>query len=83
MSNPPPRKHIQRPRGADDATPVGSMTLSGVIRTTKGYALATAVFSPDGSLTSLALGISQAYPHGKPHIAREHVRLATELAGKL
>ena len=58
--------------GPDGATPVGPMTTSGVVKTTKGYAVATVTVDEDGSL-SVKLARSQAF---KQYIAAEHKRQA-------
>ncbi len=58
----------------DGATPVGTMTLSGVVRTTRGYAVAIASLGEDGSMV-VTLGNSQVYPE---HIASEHKRVAVK-----
>lgn len=69
--------------GPDGAFTVGPFTLAGMVRTTRGYAVAISTFAADGSLISTTLGNSQVAPYGKPFIAAEHVRLATALAAKL
>lgn len=45
---------------ADDAIPTKNMILTGLVRTSKGYALAIVEYAPDGSLVALRLGRSQA-----------------------
>ena len=75
--NEPPRLKWNPPgESPDDATPVGSMTLSGLVRTTKGFAVAVATFKADGGLT-VRLGPSQT---DRPSVAREHKRLLPGLA---
>lgn len=54
--------------GPDGATPTGAMTLSGVVKTTKGHAVATVTIAPDGS-HAVKLGVSHAF---KEFAAREH-----------
>jgi hypothetical protein len=63
------------PAGPDGATPVRAYTLAGVVRTTKGYALATCVVGLDGSM-SVSLGGSQVFPE---HVVTEHARAAQML----
>lgn len=55
--------------GAELAAP---MVLTGVVKTTKGYAVAIAKFHADGRLDSLKLQLSQAF---KEHVAREHKKV--------
>lgn len=58
-------------KGPDGATPVGTMRLTGVIRTTRGYAVAQETVDADGA-RSLVIGPSQAFPE---HVASEHKRV--------
>lgn len=76
------RKHIARAPVtlADEAALNGSATLTGLVKTTKGYAVAIAEFSPDGSLAQLVIGPSQA---NKIYAAKEHQRMLAPLAVKL
>lgn len=69
MSKPTARP--RPPTAIDGGTPIGPMTLSGVVKTTRGYAVATATFDADGNAT-VKLGNSQAYPE---HVAAEHKRI--------
>lgn len=62
--------------GPDGGTPTGDMELSGVVRTSRGYAVAQALVKADGSVT-VTLGPSQAYPE---HVAHEHKRVAVNAA---
>lgn len=62
----------------DGATPVGDMTLSGVVKTSKGYAVATATIAPDGSAT-VRLSHSQS---SKEFVAAQQKRTAQVLAVK-
>lgn len=64
--------------GPEGATPLGQMILSGVVKTNRGYAVATAVVSPNGEIT-ITLGNSQAFPE---HVAVEHKRIAVNAALK-
>lgn len=57
MSKPAPKP---RPVGPDGATLVGDGTLTGVVKTSKGYALMTAEVAPDGSVVLTVSG-SQAF----------------------
>lgn len=68
MRVPPPKKLA----GPDGAEPTKAMVLTGVVKTSKGYAVATAVVDREG-VAKLSLGTSQAY---KEFVAREHKRLA-------
>lgn len=69
MSRPKNKAPTEPPVGPDDAFPVKSMALSGVVRTSKGYAVAVVTLSPDGEVLSLTLGRSQV---GKQYVAAEH-----------
>lgn len=71
-ANQPPRKTV----GPDGATLTGPVTLTGVVRTSKGYAVARAVVSPDGT-AAITLGVSQVY---REHVAHEHSRMLPGLA---
>lgn len=62
----------------DEATVVRPMTLTGVVRTSKGLAVATVVLDVEGNPTSVKVGRSQSVEHGRPFVAREHKRLAME-----
>lgn len=66
--------------GPDGATVIAPMRLTGVVRTSKGFAVAQVTFGPDGAVISAALGRSQAL---KEFVALEHKRilvLATQKA---
>lgn len=73
------RRHLpsQRVEAVDDATLKGNATLTGLVRTSRGYATAVAVFAPDGSVVSLKLGLSQAH---KPFAAIEHKKAVIKAA---
>lgn len=60
MSRPKNQAPASVPTGVDGATLVGGGTLTGVVKTTRGYALATATVMPDGT-TVVTLGNSQAF----------------------
>lgn len=64
----PTPKSAPRFTSPDAAKPVGAMTLVGVVKTTKGYAVATVKLDEEGAVTSVTLGGSQFY---KEHVARE------------
>ena len=68
MSRPPSRPKLV---GPDGASPVGAMTLTGLVRTSRGYAVASLVVEPDGT-QAFRLGNSQVYPE---HIAAEHKKM--------
>lgn len=59
--NAPPKPRVTSP---DGATVTGDMTLTGIVRTTKGFALAIATITAEG--VKVELGGSQAF---KEHIA--------------
>jgi hypothetical protein len=71
----PQPQSIQKPRpqSLDGAEPAGTMVLTGVVRTTKGYAVARAVIARDGNVT-VTLGHSQTH---KEFVAIEHKRSLT------
>ncbi len=58
--------------GPDGATPMTQMTLTGVVRTSKGFAVAVATITRDGAVT-LKLRSSQSM---REFVALEHKRLA-------
>ncbi len=59
MSRSSRREEREPTVGPDGATPVGPMTLTGVVKTSKGFAVATAVF--DGDSVKVTLAGSQAF----------------------
>jgi hypothetical protein len=60
-------------RGAvDGATPTAPMRLSGLVRTSRGFAVARVVLRPDGTVESLELGPSQSQ---REYVAMQHKRL--------
>jgi hypothetical protein len=65
-----PTKKEPKPDSLDGATPVGPMVLTGVVRTTKGYAVARAVVK-DGAAV-VTLGHSQTH---KEFVAMEHKKV--------
>ncbi len=65
----PPQNTFASP---DGAAPHGEMTLTGVVRTTKGYAVAVGHVLKDGTVT-ITLGTSQSH---KEFVALEHKRIA-------
>ena len=67
------------PASPDGATPIGAMALSGVVKTSKGFAVATATIAADGSL-SWRLGVSQRF---KEFIVKEHYRAQSAQAMKV
>ena len=67
----------------DGATLVSAMTLTGIVKTSKGVAVLTAQLGPDGAVKSLKLGNSQDARFGKPFVAEEHKRMLASLAVKL
>jgi hypothetical protein len=69
----PDRKTLPRIEGPDGAVPSGPLTLTGVVKTTKGYAVALVELSPSGAVLSATLRGSQTFPE---HVAREHQRIA-------
>ena len=78
--NLPGKKPAQtEPKGPDGATPLRPMVLTGIVRTGKGYALATAVLTADGRVASVSLGHSQSQ---KEYIAIEHKRALTVASSK-
>lgn len=64
----------------DSATVMKPMVLTGLVRTSRGYAVATAVLEPDGTARSVKLGHSQAY---KSPVALEHQRELGRLANEV
>lgn len=62
---------------ADSATLKGNATLSGIVRTTGGYAVARVELAPDGSVVRIVVGPSQA---NKAFVAIEHQRMLAPLA---
>lgn len=64
----------------DDAALKGNATLTGIVKTTKGYAVAMVELAPDGSLITAFVGPSQA---NKVFVAKEHHRMLAPLAVKL
>ena len=67
------RRHLPSARveSPDDAALKGNATLTGLVRTTRGYATALVELAPDGSLMSVRLGLSQTE---KRFVAIEHKR---------
>lgn len=62
------------PTGPDGAIPVALMTLSGVVKTSRGFAVCRAVLRPDGTVERIELlGPSQAR---KEFIAGQHIKVA-------
>jgi hypothetical protein len=59
-------------RFADSATPTAPMCLSGIVRTSGGFAVARVVLRPDGTVESFDLGPSQAQ---REYVAMLHKRL--------
>ncbi len=61
-----------------DSIPVGAMRLSGIVKTTKGYAVASIELSKEewAALAKKRLGASQRF---KEHIATEHKSLVMKL----
>lgn len=74
---PAPQQTAVKTVSPDGATVVKEMILTGLVKTTKGYAVATVVLRPTGEVVSCALGHSQAY---KEFVALEHSRLVLKLA---
>ncbi len=68
------RKTLESPplEGPDGATPAAQMTLTGVVKTSKGYAVAVATIAKDGTV-ALKLRSSQSM---REFVALEHKRLA-------
>lgn len=65
------RKESRPAKGPDLAVPVAKMFLSGIVKTSKGYAVATAAINSDGTVDSIALGRSQLDIR---FVAKEHQR---------
>lgn len=70
----------EKPFAVATVAPIGDMVLSGLVRTSKGYAVATAVISDAGELLSWKLGNSQAY---KQFVAIEHKAIVASRGQKL
>jgi hypothetical protein len=70
---------IDYPRGRDGAIPVASMVLSGIVRTSKGFAVCLARLRADGTVENVELGRSQVF---KEHVAAEHKPLVVQAAQK-
>lgn len=73
-----PRNEPIRLVGEDGGALVGNATLTGVVKTTKGYAVATVYVSADGGIKAV-LGKSQAF---KEFVAQEQKRAAAAGASK-
>lgn len=65
--------------GLDGAKPTRPMTLTGVVRTSKGFAVAVATFGLDGTLV-VKLGNSQSE---KQFVAHEHAKNLARLANSI
>ena len=74
--NQPPPATIQSP---DNAAVTKPMVLTGLVRTSRGFAVATATLEPDGTVRSVRLGHSQAF---KTFVAMEHQRELGRLANE-
>lgn len=61
----------------DSATLKGNATLTGIVRTTRGYAVARIELAPDGAVVRIVVGPSQA---NKAFVAIEHQRMLAPLA---
>ena len=74
-------KPQSKPRlvGPDGASPTAPLSLTGVVKTSRGFAVARATFAPDGSLIGVELQRSQAF---KQYVAAEHKRLVVSEALK-
>lgn len=66
-------------KGPDGATPSSTMDVSGVVKTTKGYAVCSVKMAADGSVLSVSLSDSQAY---KQHVAMIAKRVQLDAALK-
>lgn len=78
-SNRAPQSHASVPAevvGPDGAKLLGPMTLSGVVRTTKGFSVAVETIDKDGNRT-VRLGISQTE---RQFVALEHRNMLGRLA---
>lgn len=80
-----PTAIISKPVAGVDGAPLkGPATLTGLVRTTKGAALAIVVLTPDGQVQSIDIGQSQPLEHGgKAFVGIQHQRLLAGLAHKL
>lgn len=67
------------PTGPDGAKPTATMVLTGLVRTSHGYAVAIEEIGADGQRLSLRLGRSQAI---KNFVAQEHKRVLVAAAQK-
>lgn len=81
MTSNPPRRTLTRARieSADNATPKGPMTLTGIVRTTRGYAVAIATLDAEGNVQTVKLGHSQTE---RQFVAQEHARGLSTLANR-
>lgn len=70
----------EKPVAVATVVPLGDMVLSGIVKTSRGYAVATAVISDAGELLSWKLGNSQAY---KQFVAVEHKAIVAARGQKL
>lgn len=68
-----PRKEAAALVGPDGASPSGPIEISGITKTSLGYAVVRAVLKPDGSVESVSMTASQAF---KEHVASQHKRIA-------
>lgn len=77
----PPLATVAAPdiAGPDGAKPTRPMTLTGVVRTSKGFAVAQASIALDGTLT-VKLGYSQSE---KQFVAHEHAKGLARLANSI
>lgn len=71
MKQQPPGAALMK--GPDEAYPVGNFELTGVIKTSRGFAVATITLSREGRVVEMKLGRSQTY---KEFIALEHREVA-------
>jgi hypothetical protein len=65
---------------ADGASPERSMVLAGIVRTSKGFAVAVAELAADGTTTSLRIGRSQTI---REFVALEHKKMLAPMAMKV
>lgn len=71
MSRPRNEPPLTAPSGPEGATLTKDATVTGVVRTSKGFAVARVVISPNGAVKSVRLGLSQAE---RRFVAMEHAR---------
>ncbi len=71
------RRHLTSVASPDGATLKGNATVTGLVKTSRGYATAIVELAPDGTTVAVRLGLSQAE---KRFVAIEHKREVVKAA---